>query len=82
MYIRQGFWWAAWLALLGLWGFVVYGLWLTGAVVWVVVVATAFATASHWLNRPRAGDTELQELTMEAKEARLRSEIVSHQKEL
>ena len=81
---RQGFWWAASLALLVVWVFLVTimasekGLSLPE---WGILLVPAILTASHWLNRPGAGDTELQELTMEAKKARLRSEIASHQKD-
>jgi len=81
---RQGFWWAASLAILVLWGFLISVLINKGAAddpfFWLLVVAAAIVTTSHWLNRPGAGDAELQELTMEAKKARLRSEIASHQK--
>ena len=81
MDIRQGFWWAASLPLLGLWGGGVSSLNEAeyGLVFWLVVVATAIVTTSHWLNRPGAADTELEELTMEAKKARLRSEITGLQ---
>ena len=86
MDIRQGFWWAASLAILAFWVVWVVAV-IDGSVYadpafWLVLVAiTAILTASHWLNRPSAADTELKELTMEAKKARLRSEIASHQKD-
>ena len=81
MDIRQGFWWAASLLLLGFWGVFVYTL-NTDAdepSFWLFIVAAAIVTTSHWLNRPGAADTELEELTMEAKKARLRSEITGLQ---
>jgi hypothetical protein len=84
MDIRQGFWWAASLVLLALWGFLVFAVFSGAAdepAQWLVVAAAAILTTSHWLNRPGAADTELEELTMEAKKARLRSEIASHQKD-
>jgi hypothetical protein len=82
---RQVLWWAASLAILVFWGYFVYGVIDGKSVddpsVWLVVAAAAIVTTSHWLNRPGAADTELEELTMEAKKARLRSEIASHQKD-
>ena len=82
---RQVLWWAASLTLLGWWGYAVFAVFNEGAadepVFWLFVVAAAIVTTSHWLNRPGAADTELEELTMEAKKARLRSEIASHQKD-
>ena len=82
---RQGFWWAASLVLLGLWGGTIYDLidapYNDEPGFWLIVAAAAILTTSHWLNRPDAADTELQELTMEAKKARLRSEIAGHQKD-
>ncbi len=72
MDIRQGFWWAASLALLGLVGLlgliaIAVDEWAADALrlLALVGVAIAIATASHWLNRPSgAADTELDELTM------------------
>ena len=79
----QGFWWAASVALLGMWGFLVYSLNKGGddPSYWLAIVATAILTTSHWLNRPGAADTELKDLKIEAKKAALRSEIASHQKD-
>jgi len=81
---RQGFWWAASLTLLGVWALVCWFLYAGAAeevFFWVYIPLPIILTVSHWLNRPGAGDAELEELTMEAKKARLRSEIASHQKD-
>ena len=80
---RQGFWWAASLALLGLWLLLItiaVNEWGHDELIFLLWgLGMAIATASHWLNRPGAADTELEELTMEAKKARLRSEITGLQ---
>ena len=82
---RQVFWWAASIVLLVGWG-LLFGLWIFDDGLRIpapgqslAILLVAIATTSHWLNRPGAADTELQELTMEAKKARLRSEITGLQ---
>jgi hypothetical protein len=74
-------WWATVVILLCGWGYLVYAL-MKGSgedfTFWLLILATAIVTASHWLNRVGT-DSELEELILQAKKAEIRAKIIKTQ---
>ncbi|MEP0203590.1 MAG: hypothetical protein ABJ084_05015 [Halioglobus sp.] len=74
-------WWATTVILACGWGYLAYAL-MKGAgedfTFWLLILATAIVTTSHWLNRIGT-DSELEELILQSKKAEVRAQIIKTQ---